>query len=123
MGHDAKSHKDLIVWQKAIDLTAVVYTLTEVFPQRETYALSAQMRRAVVSIPSNITEGRSRNTRKDFSHFLRMAYGSASELETQLIICTRLSLGNRQDVQEANALLEEISKMLHAMIRKLEAKS
>lgn len=100
-----------------------VYTLTVAFPQRETYALSAQKRRAVVSIPSNIAEGRSRNTRKDFSHFLRMAYGSASELETQLIICTQLFLGNRQDVQKANALLEEISKMLHAMIRKLEAKS
>lgn len=123
MGNDAKSHKDLIVWQKSIDLTVVVYTLTEAFPQRETYALSAQMRRAVVSIPSNIAEGRSRGTRKDFSHFLRMAYGSASELETQLVICTQLSLGNRQDVQKANALLEEISKMLHAMIRKLEAKS
>lgn len=123
MGNDAKSHKELIVWQKSIDLTVVVYTLTEAFHQRETYALSDQMRRAVVSIPSNIAEGRSRNTRKDFSHFLRMAYGSASEPETQLIICTQLSLGNRQDAQKANALLEEISKMLHAMIRKLEAKS
>lgn len=119
MKAEIKSHKDLIVWQKSMDLSLVIYKLTETFPQRELYALSSQMRRAAVSIPSNIAEGRARHTRKDFSHFLHMAYGSAAELETQLSIAWRLSFLENGAYEKTNALLSEVSKMLRAMIEKL----
>ena len=123
MDTEIKSHKDLIVWQKSLNLVEGIYRLTEQFPQREIYALAAQMRRAAVSISSNIAEGRSRGTRKDFTHFLHMAFGSASELETQLLIAKRLSFGSQKEWRASDSLLSEVSKMLRAMISKLEAKS
>ncbi len=123
MSDTIRSHKELIVWQKSMDLVAATYHLTENFPQREMYTLAAQMRKAAVSIPSNIAEGRSRSTRKDFIHFLRMAYGSVSELETQLLIAKRLSFVNLHEYTSCDSLLSEVSRMLHAMIKKLEARS
>src|SRR3990167_6948793 len=123
MEPEIKSHKDLIVWQKAVSLSLLVYRLTKDFPQREVYALSSQMRRAAVSIASNIAEGMSRRTRKDFQHFLHMAYGSAAELETQLLIAKQLSFCSESQFQENNSLLSEVSKMLRAMIQKLESTS
>ena len=123
MDPSIKSHKDLIVWQKAVSLSLLIYRLTKDFPQREVYALSSQMRRAAVSIASNIAEGRSRRTRKDFQHFLHMAYGSVAELETQLLIAKQLSFCNESQFQENNSLLSEVSKMLRAMIQKLESTS
>ena len=116
---EVKSHKDLIVWQRSISLVKAVYTLTELFPTKEMYGLSAQMRRAAVSIASNISEGRNRGTAKDFSHFLRMAFGSVAELETQILISTELGFAKTAEVHESNALLDEVSKMLRAMIKKL----
>ncbi len=115
-----RSYTDLIVWQKAIDVSLGVYKLTKGFPREEVYALTDQMRRAAVSIPSNIAEGRSRGTAKDFVHFLRIALGSASELETQLIIGGKLSYGDSSEYEKINALLSEVRRMLHAMIRKLD---
>ena len=85
------SHKDLIVWQKSIKLCKSIYKLTDKFPKEETFGLTSQMRRCAVSIPSNIADGRNRGTRKDFSQFLRIALGSASELETQIEISRELS--------------------------------
>lgn len=115
-----RSYTDLIVWQKAISLSVGVYKYTDSFPRQETYALTDQMRRAAVSIPSNIAEGRSRGTAKDFVHFLRIALGSAAELETQLIISKELGYGESAQRTHADALLTEIRKMLHVMIKKLE---
>ena len=115
-----KSHKDLIVWQKSVQLSLIIYNLTADFPAREIYALSSQMRRAVVSIPSNIAEGKSRGTRKDFAHFLHMAYGSSAELETQLLIAKQLNFCVNEKFNETNSLLSEVSKMLRVMIEKLE---
>src|SRR3989344_2495608 len=123
MNSDVKSHKDLVVWQKAVSLSLITYKITKNFPQSEMYALSSQMRRAAVSIASNIAEGRSRRTRKDFQHFLHMAYGSAAELETQLLIAKQLSFCSESQFQENNSLLSEVSKMLRAMIQKLESTS
>jgi four helix bundle protein len=120
MQENIKSHKDLIVWQKSLLLCKEVYKLTQDFPQREIYSLSSQMRRAAVSIPSNIAEGKSRGTTKDFVHFLHIAYGSASELETQLILSFDLSLCDKASYYTANSLLTEISKMLRVMIEKLD---
>ena len=118
-----RSYKDLIVWQKAMDVVILTYKLTEKFPGREVYALVSQMRRSAVSIPSNIAEGRGRGTRKDFVHFVRMAYGSASELQTQYLIAKRLEFIHENDATHAFSLLDEVIKMLRSMILKLEAKS
>ena len=86
-----KHYSELIAWQKAIDLVATVYQATDSFPQREVFGLTNQMRRAAVSVPSNIAEGQGRSTTKDFLHFLSVARGSLQELETQIIIAHRLS--------------------------------
>jgi len=120
MTGEIKSHKDLIVWQKSVQLSLAVYAMTNDFPQREIYALASQMRRAVVSIPSNISEGKARGTKRDFAHFLHMAYGSASELETQLLIARKLNYCNESKYIETNSLLSEVSKMLRVIIKKLE---
>lgn len=84
------THKDLDVWHEAIDFVVLVYTVTASFPQHELYGLSAQMRRAAVSIPSNIAEGAARRSNKEYAHFISIALGSLAELETQLIIAQRL---------------------------------
>jgi four helix bundle protein len=123
MNTPARSYRDLIVWQKAIDLVAEIYKATYTFPDREKYALSSQMRRAAVSIPSNIAEGRSRSTRKDFINFPHTALGSGTELETQLIIGKRLGYLQHPDFETTTALLSEVCRMLHGMIKKLEAGS
>lgn len=115
-----KTYKDLIVWNKAIELIVLVYEFTESFPKEEIYGLTSQMRRAAVSIASNIAEGRLRGTRKDFAHFMRMAYGSGAELETQIEISSRLKKTKGIDYTKAIALLEEVMRMLNAMLGKLE---
>lgn len=112
-----KSYKDLIVWQKGYELVKQIYILTSKLPQSEMFALQSQMRRAVISIVSNIAEGSSRKTRKDYSQFIHIAYGSTSELETQLCLCKDLySLPTEKEL----ALITEVSKMLRVIIIKLE---
>ena len=114
-----KTYKELIVWQKSIQLVELIYRLTKIFPKEEQFGLSSQMRRAAVSIPSNVAEGWSRRTRGDFAYFLRISSGSTSELETQLEIARRLSLVDDTGYNETDGLLSEISKMLNSMLRKL----
>ena len=116
-----KSYKDLIVWQKGVELSVLVYELTEKFPNEERYALTSQMRRAAVSIPSNIAEGSCRSTKKDFCQFLHIALGSAAELETQIEIAKRISKTSNISYTTIEALLTEVMKMLNALISKLEA--
>lgn len=113
-----KSYKELIVWQKSIQLVKEVYKLTNEFPKNETYGLSNQMRRAAISIPSNIAEGYSRKNTKKYLQFLRISYGSGAELETQTIIAK--DLYNKLDYETADLLLKEVMKMLNSMIQKLE---
>jgi four helix bundle protein len=113
------SHKDLVVWQKAMELVTQVYTLTSTFPKSEIYGLTSQMCRCAVSIPSNIAEGRRRGTKKDFRNFLFNAYGSAAELETQLEICLRLQLVTDKEFRGVESLVVEVLKMLNVLIRKL----
>lgn len=114
-----KSYKELIVWQKSIELTKHVYLLTEKFPATETYGIVSQMRRAVVSIPSNIAEGYGRKSAKEYSQFYSIAYGSALELETQLILAQELKLAEETDISKIYSLLEEILKMLNSMVTKM----
>lgn len=120
---EVRTHADLIVWQKAVDLVVAVYSLTDRFPKAEQYGLTAQMRRAAVSIPSNIAEGRRRGSRKDFRNFLVNAYGSGAELETQIVIARRLPFGQALDTSAVESLLNEIMRMLNRMISSLQATS
>lgn len=114
-------YKDFIVWQKAMDLVVEVYRLTKILPKYETYGLSDQMRRAAVSIPSNIAEGQGRNSTSEFIRFLNIARGSYSELDTQLQICIRLGYANETDIESALNLSKEIGKMLNSLIKKLKS--
>lgn len=114
-----QSYKQLIVWQKAMKMVEILYLLTEEFPREEIYGLTSQMRRAAVAIPSNIAEGRSRGTRKDFRQFLIVAYSSGAELETQLEIAKKLPKTKNLNYAEVENLLTEVLKMLNTMIKKL----
>ena len=114
-----KSYKELIVWQKTIQLVKQIFILTEKFPKSEVYGLTSQMRRAAVSIPSNIAEGYGRRSSKEYSHFYSISYGSALELETQIIIAKELEFANKKDFVTIDELLEEVSRMLNSMISKM----
>lgn len=116
-----QSYKDLIVWQKAIDLAVAVYEITESFPKSEIYGLTSQMRRCVVSISSNIAEGRSRGTRKDYRQFLIIASGSGAELGSQVELVKRLIFGKKLDFSNIEDLQTQVMRMLNSMISKLAA--
>ncbi len=109
-------YRALTVWKKSIELVILVYKLTEDFPKSEIYGLISQMRRCAVSIPSNIAEGSRRKSKKDFTHFLTIAFGSGSELETQLEIVRKLPFGQMLDYSKIESLLSEVMKMLNKMI-------
>ncbi len=115
------SYKDLIVWQRSMELVVEVYLLTDKFPKLEVYGLISQMRRAAVSISSNIAEGRRRGSKKDFHNFLIIAYGSGAELETQVEIAKRLPFGKQLDYKQVDALLVEVMKMLNKMLSSLKS--
>lgn len=114
-----RGYKDLKVWQKAMDLVVAIYTTTSKFPNNEIYGLSSQMKRAAVSIVSNIAEGSKRQTKKDFKHFLTMAFGSGAELETQLEIAKRLLIVDEKDFIHVDDLLQEVMRMLSTFISKI----
>ena len=117
-----KSYRDLIVWQKAMDVADDIYSLTSRFPKNEAYGLTSQLRRASVSIPSNIAEGQSRGTTTEFLRFLSIAQGSRAEVETQLLLSKRLAYIDDEELYKALKDLEEIAKMLHTLIESLTAK-
>ena len=114
------SYKELIVWQKAVDLVIETYKLCRILPKEETYGLSDQMRRAAVSIPSNIAEGQARKNKKEFIHFLYIAKGSLAELLTQLEICIRLGYISRDQAAAAEGSSEEIGRMITNLIKNLQ---
>lgn len=120
-GQIINSYKDLKVWQRAMELVAAVYELTEQYPKSEIYGLVSQTRRAAVSIPSNIAEGRRRGTRKDFRQFLIIAYGSGAELETQIEIAKRLSFGKNLNYDKVDSFLIEVMKMLNKLLSVLRS--
>ncbi|OGK08506.1 hypothetical protein A2767_05410 [Candidatus Roizmanbacteria bacterium RIFCSPHIGHO2_01_FULL_35_10] len=114
-----KSYKELIVWQKAISLTELIYKTTWNFPKAEIYGLTSQIRRCSVAIPSNIAEGFHRGHRNEYIQFLRIAYSSGAELETQLLIALRINYLKQEEFEKLNNLLQEIMKMLNVLIFKL----
>ena len=114
-----KDFKDLFLWQRAMDLVVEVYDLVKKLPKEELFALSDQIRRAVISIPSNIAEGQGRNSSKEFIHFLSIAKGSKAELETQLLLCMRINYLKELEIEKAMSLVEEVGKMLHSLQKRL----
>jgi four helix bundle protein len=112
-----KTHKDLDVWKEAMKLAKEVYSLTASFPKEEIYGLSSQIRRASVSIPSNIAEGAARGTSKDFSRFLYISLGSLAELETQLLLAIDLRLTDNNDLDES---VQKVRRMLVGLIKSLK---
>ena len=119
----ARSFRNLVVWQKGMEWAEKVYAIVRDLPKHETYGLGDQMRRAAVSVPSNIAEGCGRGTDKDWVHFLGQALGSLWELETQLELAARLGYVRAEKTESALALAQEEGKMLHALIRKYGVRS
>lgn len=115
----AKSYRELYVWQRAIQLSVVLYQLTRSFPRDEIYGLSSQLRRAGVSIASNIAEGYGRSSKGEYRQFLGVARGSALEVQTQLVIARELAFATPVQITAAEKLADETGKMLWAMIQKL----
>ncbi len=114
------SYRDLIVWQKAMDLCGKVYLVTQDYPKIEIYGLTSQSRRCSVSIPSNIAEGYQRGHKAEYIQFLCIAFGSGAELETQLLIALRVGYLKQEKFNELNTILSEVMKMLNSMINKLK---
>ena len=114
-----QGYRDLVVWQQAMDVAVETYRLTSSFPKEEMFGLTSQMRRAAVSIASNIAEGEGRKSKNEFSHFLGIALGSKSELETQLILSERVNLLKETDTESIKKSLDDIGKMLTALRRKI----
>jgi four helix bundle protein len=116
-----RDHRDLEVWQKAMDLAAEMYELTALFPPAERYGLCSQMRRAAVSVPSNIAEGAGRRTTKDFLAFVHMARGSLAELETQALLASRIGLPSQSAKWQPR--VDEVGRLLNGLIRALHQKN
>lgn len=116
-----KDFRTLIVWQKSHELTLAVYSATKQFPKEELFGLTSQMRRSSSSIPTNIAEGCGRGSNADFQRFLQIAFGSANELDYQLILSNDLNYLDGENRQRLDALLLEIKKMLSTLIRKVQS--
>lgn len=115
-----KSYKDLLVWQKSMSLVTVVYGSIKVFPKEEMFGLTGQLRRAIVSVPSNIAEGQGRDSVKEFIHHLSIAYGSLMEVETQLQIAANLGYLNQPEVDKLLLLAAEVGRLLNGLSRSLK---
>ena len=116
------SYKDLKVWQISMDIAEQVYRLTEAFPKQETYGLTSQLQRAAVSIPSNIAEGHTRDSTKEFLQFISIALGSLAELETQLMLAERFKYLDNNNLTAILLKTEETGRMLRSLQRTLKAK-
>jgi len=119
---EIRSYRDLLVWQKGMALAKQIYGMTRAFPADERYGLTAQMRRAVVSVPSNIAEGQARHGRREFVHFLSHAEGSLAELDTQLALAVELGYCRPSDAHGSIALVAELQKMMASLRGKLAAR-
>lgn len=114
-----RSYRDLIAWQKAMDLAEAVFRLSARFPKTEAFALTSQMRRAALSVPSNIAEGQGRGATKEYVRFLRIARGSTQELETQLLLAQRLGLAPHPDIDALLGRAAEVCRRISGLMRSL----
>ena len=119
MNQSTQSYKDLVVWQKGIELAKRIYAVTRGFPNEERFGLTSQMRRAAISIASNVAEGQARRTTPEFIQFVSHAEASAAELDTQIILAVELNFCRKTDVLPIYELNDEIRRMLNALHRKL----
>jgi len=117
-----ESYKDLQVWQKSMELVKRIYRLTQHFPKEELYGLTSQLRRSAVSIPSNLAEGSSKRSTKEFMRFINISYGSLCELETQILIACDLEYIESQTKNECCEKISEIGRMLNGLLRALNKK-
>lgn len=113
------SYKDLTVYQKAVELSVQIYIVTEEFPKSELYGLTGQIRRSAVSIPSNIAEGQRRGHKSEYVQFLRIAFGSGAELETQLLIAYKVGYLTEKFFEDLSRILDEVMRMLNKLIHVL----
>lgn len=120
-GYTMKTHRDLKVWNDSIIFVTRLYEITNKFPKEELYGLTSQIRRAAVSIPSNIAEGAARNSKKEFNYFLSIALGSASELETQIIISRNLNYCDNDVAKILFKELTSIQKMIYGLMKNLKS--
>jgi len=118
-----KMHKDLKVWQESKDLVTQIYSLTSKFPKEEIYSITAQIKRAAISVPSNIAEGAARDSNKEYLHFLYIALGSTAELDTQLIIAKDLTFITEKEFVDISKKIDQIGKMLSGLIKYRQSKS
>lgn len=118
-----ESFRNLEVWQRAIELTLAVYKLTAAFPDSERFGLTSQLRRAAVSVASNIAEGYGRSTRGEYVLFLGHARGSISEVETQIVIAKALEFGSKEDLRNAESLCNQVGRMLRGLMKSLRPSS
>ena len=123
MTQKPQNYKDLIVWQKGISLAKATYRLTTAFPAEEKFGLVSQMRRAAISIPTNVAEGQARHTTGEFIQFVSHAEGSTAELETQLILSIELGFADANSAKSTFVLLDDIRRMLNGLRRKLERRN
>ncbi len=115
-----KSHRDLIAWQKAMNLTVEIYQITRQFPKEELYGLTSQIRRASASIAANIAEGQGRRTSKEFIHFLGNARGSSLELDTHLELAFRINYINQENYKNLREKLDEVGRILNGLMRSIK---
>jgi len=115
------NYKELKVWQKARELVKFIYNLTRKYPKEEIYSLTSQVRRAVVSIPSNIAEAAGHSSRKEFSRFLEIAYASTCELDTQVILSFDLDFIDQNELNASSGYIDELQKMLNGLIKSLSS--
>ncbi len=116
---DVRSYRDLVVWQKGMDLAEAAYKLTKLFPKTEEYRLTSQLLRAAASVPANIAEGNARATRRDYAHFISIARGSVAEVDTFLQLAVRVDLANHDQASAIMLLADELGRMLNVMRDKL----
>ena len=117
-----ESHRDLIVWQKSVELVTECYRVTSSFPSDERFGLTSQLRRSAVSVPANIAEGKGRGTTNNFVNFLSIASGSLTELDTHLVIANKLGYLTKETLNELEARMDEVGRMLTALRKSLEAR-
>src|SRR5271166_4739089 len=115
-----KSYRDLVAWQKAMDLVAAIYQISASFPREELYGLTSQLRRAAVSVPSNIAEGQGRRGAAEFRHFLKQASGSLMEVETQIMIAERLCYVSPETAEQVLGSAAELGKVLNGLMNSLQ---
>ena len=122
MDKAVRSYQDLVAWQKSMDLVTEIYRVSHKFPREEIFALTSQLRRAAVSVPSNIAEGQAKSSRKEFLYFLGNAKGSLSELETQVLIARNLGYTENEDLDHLLSLSAEVGRILNGLIASLRNK-